>query len=98
MWEAYHKKSGRELGNRLHRIMMDSRPGADPWIFFTHGRGGSWLNWDNEMFMWIGDHLLLLSIAGCVLALLLGWAVMLCVRRLRAAGSNENYSLLKQRD
>lgn len=39
--------------------MMDDRPGMDPSVFFTQERGGTWINWDNRLFLWIGDHLFL---------------------------------------
>jgi hypothetical protein len=41
---------------------MDDRPGTDPWIFFTQARGGTWRNWDNAMFLWVGDHLILVAL------------------------------------
>ncbi|OQO10919.1 hypothetical protein B0A48_05174 [Cryoendolithus antarcticus] len=70
MWNAYHRQL---LTNQppLTRISMDGRAGAPPWVFFTHTRGGTWDNWDNRLFGWIGDHLQLTSVAvvlslGCV--------------------------------
>jgi hypothetical protein len=56
------------------RLMMDDRPGADQWIFFTQERGGTWANWDNAMWLWIGDHLLLegLLLIGATGAVVLG--------------------------
>ncbi|KAJ9137892.1 Mannosyl phosphorylinositol ceramide synthase SUR1 [Pleurostoma richardsiae] len=50
----------------LHRIMMDMRPGADRWVFFTQERGGTWDNWDNHVFGWIGSHLLAVLCAALV--------------------------------
>ena len=41
---------------------MDGRPGASPWVFFTQTRGGTWDNWDNQLFKWIGDHLVITSL------------------------------------
>lgn len=40
---------------------MDDGPGPDPWIFFTQERDGSWVNWDNRFWLWVGDHLVFLS-------------------------------------
>jgi inositol phosphorylceramide mannosyltransferase catalytic subunit len=66
---------------RLHRIMMDDRPGTDPWIYFTQKRGGTWKNWDNAMFLWIGDHLILLGLGICSLVGATVWGIRSCVRR-----------------
>ncbi|RCI15983.1 hypothetical protein L249_3028 [Ophiocordyceps polyrhachis-furcata BCC 54312] len=42
----------------LLRVMMDMRPTGAPWVFFTAGRGGTWDQWDNRLFGWMGSHLL----------------------------------------
>lgn len=68
IWQNYHKalpKVNKGIGHdeRLIRIMMDDRPGTEPWIYFTQERGGSWVNWDNMMFLWIGDHLVFLAVS-----------------------------------
>lgn len=58
MWEKHHRElAAGEPG--LTRVMMDGRPGAAEWVFFSHGRGGTWEGWDNAAFMWVGDHLAL---------------------------------------
>lgn len=64
IWEEYHALLPKPDANsahehRLYRMMMDDRPTADPWVFFTQERGGTWVNWDNRMFLFIGDHLFL---------------------------------------
>jgi mannosyltransferase OCH1-like enzyme len=60
-WEEYHAdlKAGEEP---LTRVMMDMRPGADRWVFFTQGRGGTWNQWDNELMMFVGDHIVCLGV------------------------------------
>jgi len=45
--------------------MMNNRPSAPPWLFFTQQRGGTWEGWDNSMFLWLGHALFL----GCELGL-----------------------------
>ncbi|KAK2601633.1 hypothetical protein QQS21_004783 [Conoideocrella luteorostrata] len=70
LWERYHA----ELADGqppLTRIMMDGRPGSAPWTFFTATEGGSWSNWDNYVFGWIGTHLVefVLGIVVFILAL-----------------------------
>jgi mannosyltransferase OCH1-like enzyme len=53
---------GREGGvgkGEVVRIMMDTRErieGEGKWVFFTQERGGSWVNWDNYLFSWVGDY------------------------------------------
>ncbi|KAL2126465.1 hypothetical protein VTI74DRAFT_852 [Chaetomium olivicolor] len=64
IWQEYHRllpkpSDNPKLEHRLHLLMMDDRPGAHPSIFFTQERGGTWINWDNLLFLWIGDHLFL---------------------------------------
>lgn len=64
--------------NRLYRLMMDDRlsNGADPWLFFTQERGGTWIRWDNRMFLWIGDNIPLLILG---LVAVIGLSVWGCV-------------------
>lgn len=46
---------------RLHRVMMEESKEED-WVFFTKGRGGSWVNWDNILFGWVEDHVLFVPV------------------------------------
>ncbi|KUJ17407.1 uncharacterized protein LY89DRAFT_696850 [Mollisia scopiformis] len=72
IWERYHgsKKTMKEE-EKVYRIMMDDRVqdrvGEGKWVFFTQERGGTWVNWDNRLFLWVGDHLVLLAVGGVVL-------------------------------
>lgn len=75
------KEVAEQKEKQLYRIMMDSRPEADPWIFFTQHRGETWVNWDNDFFLWIGDHLILLGMGILVLLWLLWYGGRWCVRR-----------------
>ncbi|KAL2260408.1 hypothetical protein VTK26DRAFT_5588 [Humicola hyalothermophila] len=80
IWQEYHAllpnpSDNPAVEHRLYRLMMDDRPGADPSVFFTQERGGTWINWDNRLFLWIGDHLflfLLLLFGGVAFAFWLG--------------------------
>jgi hypothetical protein len=89
VWEQYHallpdpaKTPGQE--NRLYRLMMDDRlETADPWVFFTQARGGTWVNWDNRMFLWIGDHVALVVVGVLALVGLSGWCCLRIARRRR---------------
>lgn len=76
IWQKYHSQHPEE---RLHRIMMDDRPGTQPWIYFTQERGGTWKNWDNAFFLWIGDHLALLALVVVSGLALLWWSVRRCL-------------------
>ena len=89
IWNEYHRllpaadPARPELEHRLHRLMMDDRPEADPILFFTQERGGSWINWDNRMFLVIGDHLLLFFTGLFALIGATGFVALRCVRRYR---------------
>ncbi len=82
MWEKYHyllRSDGTfrdyiELGagfKPLDRILMSDRPEAQPSVFFSQTMGGTWRNWDNRFFEWLGDHTLLIAISITVPILLL---------------------------
>ncbi|KAI0127713.1 putative mannosyl phosphorylinositol ceramide synthase CSH1 [Xylariales sp. AK1849] len=97
MWEKYHSLLGgdgtvrgfEEAGTKfgpLHRILMDERPGADPWVFFTQTRGGTWTNWDSSYFAWVGDHILWIILGVCTLIGLCIWGCVRCARRKRSTG------------
>jgi uncharacterized membrane protein len=60
--------------------MMDEREGGDPWVFFTQERGGTWGNWDNIMFLWIGEHLPLFTFGIITLVVLAVWGIFKCVK------------------
>ncbi|RDL34970.1 uncharacterized protein BP5553_06901 [Venustampulla echinocandica] len=97
IWQKYHAllpapgKDGTQE-NRLFRIMMDDRPEADPWLYFSQARGGTWVNWDNRMFLWIGDHLILLALGVCGIVGLVWWAMARTVCR-----KNRGYAKLKSK-
>lgn len=103
VWEQYHAllpsqdKTGAQE-NRLYRLMMDDRAEvADKWVFFTQARGGTWINWDNRMFLWIGDHPFLVVLG--VLSLVGGvvWCCLQVARRGRKRGKrSRGYSRLGQ--
>ncbi|KAK4137755.1 glycosyltransferase family 32 protein [Trichocladium antarcticum] len=90
VWEEYHamlpppeKSSPHE--HRLYRVLMDGRPGADPWVLFNWqaGGGGTWNNWDNQLFWAIGQHLFLFSVLLFAAIALVVWLGLRFVRRLR---------------
>lgn len=84
VWQKYHAmlpdpdKVTQE--NRLYRLVMDDRE-SDTWLFFTQERGGTWRNWDNKLFLLIGDHLVLFLIGVCTLIGLSTWVTVRVVRR-----------------
>lgn len=74
---------------------MDDRPGTEPWIYFTQERGGTWVNWDNRMFLWVGDHLVLLGLGICGLVGLAWWVGTRTVRSWRnRSGKEKGYESL----
>ncbi|KAK4466989.1 nucleotide-diphospho-sugar transferase [Cladorrhinum samala] len=95
VWERYHSllpkpSENPEIEHRLYRLMMDDRPEADEWIFFTQERGGTWVNWDNRLFLALGDHLFLFF---ATLAVAVGLTIGSCTRFVRRYKSG--YSRLK---
>lgn len=72
----------------LHHVMMDEREGADPWVFFTQVKGGTWTNWDSQFFGLLGRYIVLVIGGLCVLLGLLVWSCLWCVRRRRARARN----------
>jgi hypothetical protein len=80
-----------EQNKAVYRIMMDDRPGTDPWIFFMQ-EGGSWVNWDNALFLWIGDHLVLEGAGMLVLVGGIWWGV----RRCCGGGKRRGYSRVRE--
>ncbi|KAK0617777.1 hypothetical protein B0T17DRAFT_495739 [Bombardia bombarda] len=92
LWERYHRQLERLAvtpeEDKIYRIMMDMRDGADRWVFFTQGRGGTWDNWDNHLFSYIGNVLvprilenLLFIGMGLVAVVGLTWALRRWCRR-----------------
>lgn len=78
-----------------YRLLMDDRPDFDTWVFFTQERGGTWVNWDNRMFLWIGDHLVLEAFVLLGLVAGVAWSVRRCVRRRgKGKGMGEGYRRL----
>lgn len=88
IWDQYHAMlpaPGDSGGHdhRLHRLLMDDRDGLDHWVYFTQERGGTWKNWDNYMFLWIGDHLLLFFVCLLGAPSLVTWLGLRVTRRYR---------------
>jgi hypothetical protein len=75
---------------------MDGRPGADPWVFFNwqEGGGGTWNNWDNQLFWFLGQHLFLfyMTLFGAIASV--GWLGWRFVRKQRGRG---RYARLENR-
>lgn len=87
IWDKYHNslprgEDGKPIG-QAYLLLMDDRPGFDHWVFFTQERGGTWVNWDNRMFLWIGDHLILEAFILCGLVGLVWWSIWRCMRSQR---------------
>ncbi|KAK0619738.1 nucleotide-diphospho-sugar transferase [Immersiella caudata] len=98
IWQEYHSllppvDQNPAIEHRQYRLMMDDRDGADPSIYFTQERGGTWVNWDNRMFLWIGDHLFLflLLVVGGISSTVWG---CLRLRRKYAGGGKQAYTRL----
>ncbi|RYP86582.1 hypothetical protein DL770_004881 [Monosporascus sp. CRB-9-2] len=95
IWEKYHSLLSSDGivdgfdGNGyepLHRVLMDGRPDTDPWVFFTQTRGGTWSNWDSNLFNWIGEHIVMIILGLFVLVGLAFWGCTVCIRRRNSRG------------
>lgn len=91
VWQKYHamlpspEKAG-GYDSRLFRLIMDIEE-ADTWLYFTQVRGGTWRNWDNKLFLLIGEHLVLFILTILTLIGLAGWLIVRIVRRLTRRGA-----------
>jgi mannosyltransferase OCH1-like enzyme len=83
VWQSYHETHN----EALHRLNMDERPGAEPYIFFSQARGGSWNNWDNYLFLWLGDNLAVLGFGLVALGCLVLWLARRCTVRRAKTGT-----------
>ncbi|KAG4428941.1 hypothetical protein IFR05_015574 [Cadophora sp. M221] len=100
IWEKYHAllpKTGVSDVLKGYRVMMDDRPGSDPWIFFTQERGGSWVNWDNRFWLWVGDHLVFLGGLGLVCFGGITYRCLKSVRRRRGDARKGNRGFFGKR-
>ncbi|RYP50517.1 hypothetical protein DL768_003970 [Monosporascus sp. mg162] len=95
VWENYHSLLSNDGivdgfdGNGyqpLYRVLMDGRPTADPWVFFTQTRGGTWLAWDTNLIDWIGQHIVVIVLGLFVLVGLAFWGCAVSIRRRNGRG------------
>ncbi|KAK6844481.1 glycosyltransferase sugar-binding region DXD motif-containing protein-domain-containing protein [Apiospora arundinis] len=90
IWEKYHallRSDGTLPGfeghewKKLHRVLMDSRNGTDPWVFFNHGgHGGTWGAGDDWLWEWIGIHWMEVVAEGIVAVVFSLVCCVWCVR------------------
>ncbi|KAF8850223.1 hypothetical protein BDZ45DRAFT_662027 [Acephala macrosclerotiorum] len=111
VWERYHLeqeekvKLGEKVGEEelIYRVWMDDRPvseggkgsGKEGWKFFSQERGGTWVNWDNRLFLWVGDHLFLLGIAVVGANVCCWWGVRRCLRGSAVRRKKRGYKKLE---
>lgn len=89
MFERYHRllqsdhtvKGFEGTWAPLHHVLMDSRPGHDPWVFWTQVHGGTWTNWDSAMFGWIGENILIIVGGAVAFGALTIWCCCRCCAR-----------------
>ena len=61
MWDKYHAATPR-YEPTLMRVRMDQFD-VDNVIFTTAGRDSRWKGWDDGIFLWLGNHLVLTACA-----------------------------------
>ncbi|RPB25303.1 hypothetical protein L211DRAFT_783649 [Terfezia boudieri ATCC MYA-4762] len=69
IWKEYIRWGTSEEGRV--RILMPDEYIKKPWSFFTYHKGSSWHNEDAQAIFWMGQHWILLTVSGVVLAALL---------------------------
>lgn len=110
MFEKYHSllsddgtvRGFEDLGTDfapLHHVLMSNqkRPGADPWVFFTQVKGGTWTNWDSYYFGILGDHIVEIILGVFVIISLLIFSCCWCCRR-RNSRRSTGYEALTTAD
>ncbi|KAL1867971.1 CSG1/SUR1-like protein [Paecilomyces lecythidis] len=70
IWKEYMQDSPSEM-NRV-RVLMPDEYKKHSWSFFTHHTGNSWHGKDARLIFWMGEHWMLLTFCGFLLAAVVG--------------------------
>lgn len=79
IWKEYMQEDPSEMGRV--RVLMKDEYMDHSWSFFTHHVGNSWHRSDARLIFWMGQHWMLLTFCGFILAGLIGFCVVLLTRR-----------------
>lgn len=69
---ASGKNVGDSLGGGRVRVLMQDEYNRHPWSFFSHHKGSSWHGKDARFVFWLGGHWMLITVAGFLLAGVVG--------------------------
>ncbi|GAD96895.1 hypothetical protein PVAR5_5560 [Paecilomyces variotii No. 5] len=73
IWKEYMQDSPSDM-NRV-RVLMPDEYKKRPWSFFTHHTGNSWHGKDARLIFWMGEHWMLLTFCGFLLAAAVGFGL-----------------------
>lgn len=93
VWKEYMAANPTEAGRV--RILMQDEYNRYSWSFFTHHVGNSWHGKDARLIFWMGQHWMLLTVAGFVLAGTVGLCLWWAYGRLLLLGSKYRYRYTK---
>jgi hypothetical protein len=89
IWKEYMAESPAEAARV--RILMQDEYNRFSWSFFTHHVGNSWHGKDARLIFWMGQHWMLLTVAGFVLAGAAGLCLWWAYGRLLLLGAKYRY-------
>jgi hypothetical protein len=93
IWKEYMADNPAEAA-RVRILMLDEY-NRHSWSFFTHHVGNSWHGKDARLIFWMGQHWMLLTVCGFVLAGAVGLCLWWAYGRLLLLGSRYRYRYTK---
>ncbi|KAJ5403738.1 hypothetical protein N7509_003609 [Penicillium cosmopolitanum] len=93
IWKEYIQDPPSEA-NRI-RVLMQDEYKKHPWSFFTHHVGNSWHGNDAQLIFWMGQHWMLLTFCGILLAFAVGCCLLCAYGRIVRRGIQYRYSYSK---
>ncbi|KAF9884334.1 hypothetical protein FE257_001847 [Aspergillus nanangensis] len=93
IWKEYMREMPNESGRV--RILMPDEYNKFSWSFFTHHVGNSWHGKDARLIFWMGQHWMLLTVLGFILAGAVGYCLWWSYGRLSLWSSKHRYRYSK---
>ncbi|KAL4936849.1 hypothetical protein BDV06DRAFT_84767 [Aspergillus oleicola] len=93
IWKEYMAENPSEAARV--RILMQDEYNRFSWSFFTHHVGNSWHGKDARLIFWMGQHWMLLTVAGFVLAGAVGLCLWWAYGRLLFLGNKYRFRYTK---
>ncbi|KAJ5147802.1 hypothetical protein N7526_001154 [Penicillium atrosanguineum] len=93
IWKEYMQDHPSEMGRV--RILMQDEYNKYSWSFFTHHTGNSWHGKDAHFIFWMGQHWMLLTFCGFLLAAVVGFCLFWTYGRIVLLGAQYRYRYTK---